>query len=151
MDDAARRRFNLVPFNRIPAKPDPLLEQKLKAEWPGILRWLIEGCLDWQANGLVRPASVVRATESYFEDQDLLSQWLTEACDAEPGNQYKWEPTGALFASWTDFATRAGVPAGHINSFSSKLDKLGYERDKAEGNRCFRGLTLHKRGRSDAD
>ena len=29
--------------------------EKLKAEWPGILRWMIEGCLDWQANGLVRP------------------------------------------------------------------------------------------------
>jgi len=24
----------------------------------GILRWAIEGCLDWQANGLVRPDSV---------------------------------------------------------------------------------------------
>ena len=35
--------------------PTAQLEEKLKAEWPGILRWMIEGCLDWQTNGLVRP------------------------------------------------------------------------------------------------
>ncbi len=34
VDDAARRRFNLVPFTRKPAVPDRQLETKLKAEWP---------------------------------------------------------------------------------------------------------------------
>ena len=156
VDDAARRRFNLVPFNRTPAKPDPLLEQKLKAEWPGILRWLIEGCLDWQANGLVRPASVVRATESYFEDQDLMSQWLAEACDAEPGNQYKWEATGSLFASWTDFANRAGekpgistasVPSSISSDTSATKPKvIGV----SEGSRCTRGVAAMPTSQEDA-
>ena len=98
VDEAARRRFNLIPFTRTPANVDKQLGEKLKREWPGILRWMIEGCLDWQANGLVRPESVIRATESYFEDQDLMGQWLAEACDAEPGNNYKWETTATLFA-----------------------------------------------------
>jgi putative DNA primase/helicase len=153
VDDAARRRFNLVPFNRTPAKPDPILEQKLQDEWPGILRWLIEGCLDWQRNGLVRPVSVVRATESYFEDQDLMSQWLAEACDAEPGNQYKWAATGLLFASWTDFATRSGEQPGSMKAFSAELSKRGFDR-ATEGHakvRCFRGLMLRKRTAGDAD
>jgi putative DNA primase/helicase len=74
VDDAARRRFNIIPFNRKPAKPDLLLEEKLRAEWPGILRWMIIGCLDWQRNGLVRPACVLDATEAYFSDQDLFGQ-----------------------------------------------------------------------------
>ncbi len=39
-----------------PAVPDRDLEQKLKAEWPGILRWMIEGCLDWQAQRPDAPA-----------------------------------------------------------------------------------------------
>jgi putative DNA primase/helicase len=38
VDDAARRRFNIVPFVHRPGNPDPELENKLKAEWPGILR-----------------------------------------------------------------------------------------------------------------
>ena len=153
VDDAARRRFNLVPFNRVPATPDPMLEQKLKSEWPGILRWLIEGCLDWQRNRLVRPASVLQATENYFEDQDLLSQWLAEACEAESGNRYRWEPVGTLFASWTEFASRAGEKPGSVKAFGNSLEKLGYERGK-EGHakvRCHRGLMLRKGTAGDAD
>ncbi len=153
VDDAARRRFNLVPFNRTPAKPDPLLEQKLKNEWPGILRWLIEGCLDWQANGLIRPAAVVSATDSYFEDQDLMSQWLAEACDAEPGNNYKWEPVRDLFNSWTEFASRSGEQPGSSKAFGSELAKRGFERS-VEGHaktRSFRGLRLRKKPAGNAD
>ena len=56
VDDAARRRFNIIPFTHKPAEPDLSLPEKLKAEWPAILRWAIDGCLDWQGNGLVRPA-----------------------------------------------------------------------------------------------
>src|SRR6266850_943776 len=59
VDDAARRRFNIVPFIFKPAKPDHKLEQKLLAEAPAILQWMIDGCLDWQNNGLIRPAVVL--------------------------------------------------------------------------------------------
>ena len=48
VDDAARRRFNIVPFTRQPQRPDRDLEAKLQHEWPSILRWMIDGCLDWQ-------------------------------------------------------------------------------------------------------
>ena len=41
---------------------------------------MIEGCLDWQENGLVRPESVTEATEAYFAEQDLMSQWLADEC-----------------------------------------------------------------------
>lgn len=105
---------------------------------------LVEGCLDWQANGLVRPASVIQATESYFEDQDLLSQWLAEECDAEPRNKYKSEATATLYASWTNFANRAGEQPGSVKAFSADLTKRGYERG-TEGHaktRCFKGVRL---------
>lgn len=59
VDDAARRRFNIVPFVHEPAMPDRDLETKLRAEWPGILRWMIDGCLAWQRNGLAPRPCVV--------------------------------------------------------------------------------------------
>ena len=55
VDDAARRRFNIVPLLYRPERVDHQLEEKLMAEAPGILRWLIDGCLDWQRNSLIRP------------------------------------------------------------------------------------------------
>ena len=105
---------------------------------------MIDGCLDWQANGLVRPESVIRATESYFADQDLMAQWLAEACDAEPGNTYKWEATANLFASWTEFAIRAGEQPGSRKSFSMELAKRGFEnfRQGHANTLSFMGLRL---------
>ena len=63
VDEAIRRRFNLVPFNVvIPAeRRDPHLDAKLESEWPGILSWMIQGCLEWQAKGLVPPRAVTEA------------------------------------------------------------------------------------------
>jgi len=58
VDEAMRRRLNLIPFNvTIPEKDrDPHLGEKLKAEWPQILQWMIDGCLEWQEHGLSAPA-----------------------------------------------------------------------------------------------
>ena len=55
VDNSTRRRFNIVPFTRRPATPDPELSEKLKTEWGAILRWMIEGCLEWQRSGPARP------------------------------------------------------------------------------------------------
>src|SRR3954470_14226609 len=104
VDEAARRRFNIVPFVRKPEKPDRQLEEKLKAEWSAILRWMIQGCLDWQQNGLVRPESVTEATEAYFAEQDLLSQWLADECIVDVGNASRWETIASLFAAWSRYA-----------------------------------------------
>lgn len=43
VDEAMRRRFNIAPFVIKPAAPDRDLEEKLKAEWPQILAWMIDG------------------------------------------------------------------------------------------------------------
>jgi putative DNA primase/helicase len=109
VDDAMRRRLNNVLFNRKPAHIDKSLEEKLKNEWPGILRWMINGCLAWQEQGLAPPESVKAATRSYFENQDLFSQWLEEKCDVAPG---KDATSTDLFASWSAYAKAAGETAG---------------------------------------
>ncbi len=143
VDDALRRRLNFIPFVHRPAAPDRQLEEKLKAEWSGILRWMIEGCLDWQANGLVRAKVVTEATDSYFGDQDLMEQWLDEMCDAEPGNQWKTGTSGELFASWRDYAAKAGEKPMSQKSFADAMQKRGFERYRGGfGVRSFRGVRL---------
>jgi putative DNA primase/helicase len=61
-----------LPFTFKPQNPDKDLEKKLKSEWPMILNWMIEGCIDWQKNGLIRPDKVIAATEEYFDEQDIF-------------------------------------------------------------------------------
>ena len=57
VDEAMRRRLKLLPFTvTIPAaERDFELTDKLRAEWGGILEWMIEGCLSWQRKGLNAP------------------------------------------------------------------------------------------------
>lgn len=154
LDDALRRRLNFIPFVHKPKRPDLDLEEKLRAEWPGILRWAIDGALDWQRNGLLRPAVVKDATASYFGDQDLMGQWLEEECDAEPGNEHKSETSAKLFESWHDYALKAGEKPMSQKSFADAMQKRGFERYKGSfGVRMFRGLRLkpRKSGWNDQD
>jgi len=124
----SRRRFNIVPFVHTPENPDPELEASLKAEWPTILQWMIDGCLNWQKNGLERPQSVVDATAEYFSDQDLIGQWLEADCIVDIGNKSRWETTGNLYKSWNKFATAAGEPAGTQKALAGKLQRHGLQR-----------------------
>src|SRR4030095_9190084 len=75
VDEATRRLLNLLPFTvTIPeAERDRELHEKLRTEWPGILGWAIEGCLNWQREGLNPPAIVSEATDDYLATEDLLA------------------------------------------------------------------------------
>jgi putative DNA primase/helicase len=119
---AMRRRVNLIPFAvTIPDdEKDTQLAEKLKAEWPGILQWMIDGCLSWQERGLDPPKAVTTATDA---DQDSLSFWLEECCERDPN---AWTRTTALFASWKAWAEKAGVRHGDIASFGEALKADGF-------------------------
>jgi putative DNA primase/helicase len=145
VDEAARRRFNIVPFVLKPQTPDRGLEGKLMSEAPAILQWMIDGCLDWQANGLLKPASVLAATEEYFSDQDLFAHWLAEECDCEPGNLEKSETSSKLFGSWKEFAIAAGTSSGSQQSFKDTMTRHGFKFFKGRRAREFFGIALRSK------
>jgi putative DNA primase/helicase len=143
VDDAARRRFNIVPFMLKPEQPDPDLESALMTEAGGILQWMIEGCREWQENGgLERPASVQAATEAYFSDQDLFGQWLEDCCDLRPGEPQFWDKSADLFDSWTDYAHKAGDSPGTKKSFGQSMHRRGLEPHRHQASRGFRFVRL---------
>lgn len=133
VDDAMRRRFNIVPFTRKPAKPDRDLPAKLLTEAPAILRWMINGCLEWQVTGLLRPSVVVDATDEYFSAQAMLAQWIEDECDAERGNDWKRATSAELFASWSTYAKRAGEVPQSRKVFSDALAKKGFLNSRGAG------------------
>ena len=142
VDDAVRRRFNIVPFERQPGSPDPELEAKLREEWPGILRWMIGGGIDWQENGLIRPESVTAATEEYFSDQDLVGQWLNERCNVDRGNSHRYETSADLYSSYAEFARGVGESPGTQKALGDKLKARGLVRlQKKIGGQNFKVWT----------
>jgi putative DNA primase/helicase len=145
VNDAARRRFNIAAFIYKPPAPDKQLEQKLRAEWPAILRWLIDGCLDWQKNGLVRPKAVEATTQEYFAEQDTVRQWTEDCCDITETPPHVSDTSASLFASWRAYASARGEEVGSHKRFGATLQRFGFQPVKdAPGmrGRWWRGIRV---------
>ncbi|RBP08521.1 P4 family phage/plasmid primase-like protein [Roseiarcus fermentans] len=141
VDEAIRRRFHLIPFAVTipPEDRDPGLAEKLRAEWPGILAWAIEGALEWRTEGLRQPQAVRDATADYLEAEDSVAAWIDDRCEQNPA---AWETSASLFASWSHWATKAGEFIGSAKKFTQRLEARGFARDKIGGVRAIRGLSL---------
>lgn len=81
-DDGIWRRIKIIPFNiQIPKeKVDKKLEYKLKAEYTGILNWIVQGAIMWQQEGLEDPEAVAKVIETYRAEMDPLDAFLEECC-----------------------------------------------------------------------
>jgi putative DNA primase/helicase len=143
IDEAIRRRMHLVPFNVIVPKEDrdQQLGEKLRAEWPGILAWMIRGCALWQERGLDPPATIVEATKEYLDSQDAVERWIDEECDKDKGST---ELRSALFASWSAWADQAKEYVIKQAAFYEVLDRKGYRPGKSSGQRTFTGLRIKR-------
>lgn len=121
VDEAVRRRVKMAPFLHKPPVVDKLLAEKLKAEWPGILRWMIEGCLEWQRDGLKEPEAVREATEAYFEAQDTTAKWLAERCKIYPTLEVK---PGLLLADCRSWSAANGEEVPTPSQFRSAMERV---------------------------
>ena len=139
VDEAIRSRINLVPFSVVIPKEerDPKLTDKLKAEWPGILAWMVRGCVEWQNIGLAPPVIVTEATEEYLDGEDTIQQWINDYCDV--GKQH-WTEFSLLFKSWKSWAEDHGEYVIPSNRFRERLDALGFTSTKVKEVRGRQGL-----------
>jgi putative DNA primase/helicase len=91
-DEAIWRRVRLVPWLvTIPEEDrDPNLQTKLRAEAPGILRWIVEGARIFLADGWDVPLSVSVATSEYHSGEDVVGRFIHDTLIVGEG-------AGALF------------------------------------------------------
>jgi putative DNA primase/helicase len=150
VDEAMRRRFLLVLFNQHipPRERDPLLSDKLKAEHPAILRWMIEGCLQWRQDGLLVPQAVRHASQQYFTDQDDIAHWLEECTERKPRC---FTAANALFKSWQQWCAEHGAAVGTQRSFTDALVERGLEYKRTEKARGFVDLALRAGGETQTE
>lgn len=142
VDPAMRARFRIIEFNYFfpPEERDIHFAERLRAEWPQILNWLIEGCMEWQDCGLGMPENIQRATDDYLESESVgtFDGWLSENTDAHPDQYTKSSEAYENFRRWSEH--QGGGTLSH-KSFSKKLKKAGYKITKS-GVMIIHGLTL---------
>ena len=147
VDHAIVRRFLILPFVTKPNTPDKELAAKLKKEHGQILAWAIQGCLDWQANGLPRPKAVEVATSAYLNSQDVAKQWFEERCIA---HRDSCDTVAHFYADWCSFAKELGEDAGSAKTFGAMMGRHGYASQSARISgtvaRIYRGIALRRNG-----
>jgi putative DNA primase/helicase len=141
MSHAMWRRIQAVPFTvtfldeadctqemlddpTVPKK-DKQLVAKLSEELPGILAWLVRGCLEWQRIGIKPPQEVALATAEYRSQQDVIEQFFESECLL--GSQYQTNATD-LFSAFKTWAEDSNERQLTKRDFSTQLDAKGYKK-----------------------
>ncbi len=146
-DDAIWDRIRLIPFTRRfkGRDADTRLPEKLRAEMPGVLRWMVEGCLEWQRAGLGVPDKVVAATEGYRAEMDTLAAFIEERCIVRPD---VWCKFADLYAAYVEWCKDSNEDAERKRGFANRLTERGFEAGNGAKNVAIRkGIAL----RHDSD
>ena len=121
-DDGIWRRIKIIPFNiQIPKeKVDKKLEYKLKAEYTGILNWIVQGAIMWQQEGLEDPEAVTKVIEAYRAEMDPLDAFLEECCTTGQNYSIKAREMYDAYHEW----------AKESEEYKMSLNKFGREMSK---------------------
>jgi putative DNA primase/helicase len=137
--DAIWQRLKKIPFNvQFILKPgeiesrqvriqDKNLGDKLKLEYPGILNWMIQGCIACQQYGFEEPGEVVAATKDYRENQNAVGLFIAECCEQNPDGQTYAYDFNSAFQKWCRDNGENGMPTSLVGK---ELERLGYGRHR---------------------
>lgn len=148
---AMERRLRIVPFDNEPQNPNSDLKADLVAEYPAILRWMLDGCLDWQEGRLGTAAAIQNASSSYFEKQDVFGRWMEECCLIDDTHVMRTKPS-KLFADYRAWCQSSGEIPLNSSEFAEKIDRTkGLKRIVLNGSRLIAGIGLKAEHRGDHD
>ncbi len=141
-DEGIWRRVRLLPFTKTfdESKRDTHLAEKLRAEAPHILAWMVEGCLSWQEQGLADiPQTIREATAEYKEDQDLIGAWLADSCLLAP---QKEALSTTLYNSYKFWCENNGLRSSSSRVFSRRLTERGFSCRKSNSQQLWAGVEV---------
>jgi putative DNA primase/helicase len=140
-DEGIWRRLRLVPFTvQIPAdEQDRHLIEKLSGELPGILRWAVQGCREWQQDGLNPPAVITDAVKAYREESDVLGRFIDEYCEVSKLGQVK---SSVFFQRYQQFAEQAGERWAPSKDLPAEMQRRGFIWKRTNQSSMYLGIEL---------
>ena len=125
------RRIKIMEFNNTftEQERDKNFPTKIvSTELPGILAWAVQGCLEWQQNGIKAPDIVEEATREYREEMDSFSHFFDECCVVREGARVTNKMLRAKYKEWCN---DNGEHELTQKPFSQKLLERGFEKKKS--------------------
>ena len=141
-DTGIWRRIHLIPFNvQIPLdKVDRKLKYKLVKEAESILKWAVDGCLRWQADGLTMPKKVLDAVQEYRHEMDVISAFL-DACCMQGEGEVKASQLYAVYARWASENNEYKMSSTKFGTELMRKDFVGRKMGR-DGCRYYTGVAL---------
>ena len=123
-DEAVWRRVHLIVFTHVVPTDRQVkdFEERLADELPGILNWAVEGCLDWQENGLQVPEQVLKATAQYQVEENPLYGFIDDRCERKPDGKVA---KAALWSAYLGWAAENSTKSRSKPEFNKALGDLG--------------------------
>jgi putative DNA primase/helicase len=139
-DPAIWSRIKLVPFAvSFDGHEDKGLKVVLQDELPGILNWALDGCLQWQSEGLAFPADVLNATSEYRNDSDQIGRFVAEGCIV---GEFASKKARVLYSAYKKWASDAGEEQITETAFGRRLAERGFTKRKTERGVIYDGIGL---------
>lgn len=141
-DQAFWERMHLVEWpvsfaDRIDHTLEPTIQgdgDRDAGERAGVLRWIVEGALEWQRIGLAPPTAITDATKAYRTSEDVVARFLderTEKVAVHVGAKVKIADLFRSFQKWCDDnGERSG---GTSRAFAEQLKRYGCEHGTSTG------------------
>jgi putative DNA primase/helicase len=84
-DEGAWARVRRIPFDHVvpTAQQDRTLKMRLREPEvrAAVLAWAVQGCLDWQRDGLGSADAIDKSTAAYRRDMDRIAGFLEDWCE----------------------------------------------------------------------
>jgi putative DNA primase/helicase len=135
--EAIWERIHLIEFNRYfqDHERDKDLDAKLEAEMEGVLCWALEGCKEWQRQGLNPPPEVRDAVKQYQEEQDVIGQYIQESCYVDTTDEECWEAPDRLYQEYKSWCTAGSFKYLNTNNFGSEMkERFSYKTKRVHFN-----------------
>lgn len=145
-DKGIWRRMRLIPFNANfeGANDDKERREKLRAEYPKILGWIVRGCLKWQKEGLEPPTEVRLATDEYKDEMDIVESWAKDCLNLKKNCR---EKGGDLYQSYERWAKQGNEYQMSKTKFGLELSKK-FEKTVMNGYVYYCGVQLKSKDTS---
>ncbi|BDD88727.1 DNA primase family protein [Desulfofustis limnaeus] len=127
---------------------DPLLIEKLMKEAPGILAWLVQGCLEWQQHGLAPPEKIRADVEQLRRSEDTFEQFFLDVMEKSESNiPVKFAEIYQRYKEWyVDAVSESTTYMPSKKKISAWLERRGYTKDTKGGTVKFTGLAFRPIG-----
>ena len=99
----------------------------LLPELSGILNWALDGCQQYQQEGLNPPNVILKATQEYFRENDRIGRFIEEKLVVDVSGR---EPLKDVKTKYAEWAEENGYREINSDRVASDIRQKGYKVEK---------------------